>query len=189
MVKSSKILIAILLIALAAGQTVNLSQIFTPETLATLGPEYQNSDFLRKIDNYFGCKTWEDGHCIECSAGYIFNNHGICCEIDRNCQTFNRDVGVCEHCYTGYYIDSNGTCTAYGPNDPAFKGCGEWNNGECVVCSPKYYFGDNGACQAVSDQCRDWNRTTGVCTECYFGYIISEGACVVDPSAPRSADV
>lgn len=189
MAKSSKILIAILLIALTSSQIVNLSQIFTPQTQATLGPEYQSADFLKKIDNYFGCKTWQQGLCIECSFGYIFNNNGVCCEIDRNCETFNRDVGVCEHCYTGFYINSNGTCTAYGSNDAALQGCGKWNNGQCVACSPKYYFGSNGACEAVSDQCRDWNRTTGVCTDCYFGYILNDGACVVDPSAPRSTDV
>lgn len=85
MAKSSKILIAILLIALASSQIVNLNQIFTPQTLATLGPEYQNADFLKKIDNYFGCKTWQQGLCIECSFSYIFNNNGVCCEIDRNC--------------------------------------------------------------------------------------------------------
>lgn len=53
-----KILIVLLLAAIVSSQTVHLDQIFTPETLATLGPEYQNPEFLKTINNYFGCKTW-----------------------------------------------------------------------------------------------------------------------------------
>lgn len=187
--KSSKILCVIVLLAIVSSQTINLNDIFTNKTQATLGQEYQDPNFLRTIDNYFGCKTWQNGNCLECSHGYIFNNNGVCCLIDRNCEIFNIAVGVCERCYTGFHVDANGTCTLRALSDPSLVGCAEWKQNQCVACSALYYFNANGVCTAVSDQCRDWNRTTGACTECYFGYIVQDGNCVVDPSAPLSNDV
>ena len=181
-------ILVLLLTALASCQIVDLTQIFTPETIATLGPEYQDPNFLKIIDNYFGCKTWKDGFCVECSGGFIFNKNGVCCEVDRHCEIFNRDVGVCEQCYNGYHLDANGTCKAHAPTDPARAGCAEWVNNVCQACSAKHFFDSNGICQAVSPQCREWN-TDGTCTSCYFGYKIDNGACVVDPVAPGSAEV
>lgn len=78
-------IIAALLLIFSSAQSVNLSQIFTQPTLSTLGPEYSDPNFIKLIDNYFGCKTWEEGNCVECSQGYIFNKQGICCEIDAYC--------------------------------------------------------------------------------------------------------
>ena len=80
-----KILIALLFAAIVSSQTIDLTQIFTPETLATLGPEYNDPNFLKVINNHFYCKTWKDGFCVECSSDAIFNNNGVCCKIDRNC--------------------------------------------------------------------------------------------------------
>ena len=112
-----------LLVALTSSQILDLNQVYTPETQATLGPEYQDPAFLKVINNYFGCKTWKDGACLECSFGYIFNNNGVCCKIDQNCEVFNRNVGVCEQCYNGFHVDANGTCAVTLSTDPAFSGC------------------------------------------------------------------
>lgn len=38
-----------------------------------------NADLMKTINNYYGCKTWNDGVCSECSAHYYFNKKGICC--------------------------------------------------------------------------------------------------------------
>lgn len=162
-------LLICLLIASGFAQTVNLSAVFTNATLATLGSEYQNPDFLKLINNYFGCKTWQNGSCIECSASYLFNKNGVCCLIDQNCQQFNRDMGVCELCYTGFIVSSNGSCTQQTlfQNDQT-NGCAEWTNNVCNKCSVKYYMysanSSKSYCKAVSDDCRDWNTTTGECT-------------------------
>ena len=154
MKQTTKILVVLLLTAIVSSQTINLTQIFTPATLATLGPEYQNPEFLKTINNYFGCKTWQDGVCTECSQSYIFNNKGVCCLIDEHCAIFNRAQGVCERCYTGYHTDANGTCTASVPTDPTFIGCAEWKDNICVKCAVKYFSDANKVCVAVSDQCR-----------------------------------
>ena len=63
MAKSSMILIGLVLLAVASTQIIDLNLVFSPETQATLGEEYQDPEFLRTINNYFGCKTWVDGHC------------------------------------------------------------------------------------------------------------------------------
>ena len=128
MAKSSKIVFGLVLLAVASSQIIDLNLVFSPETQATLGSEYQDPQFLRTINNYFGCKTWVDGLCTECSENYIFNNNGVCCKIDPECMTFNRDVGVCEGCYPGYFVNANGTCSVQPLNGPEFRGCAEWQN-------------------------------------------------------------
>ena len=189
MKQMTKILVVLLLTALASTQVVDLTQVFTPETIATLGPEYNDPNFMKVINNYFGCKEWKDGFCVACSQGFIFNKNGICCKVDPNCQLFNRDVGVCEQCYNGFNVDANGTCKAWLNTDPAYNGCAEWKNNVCQACSAKHYFDANKVCVAVSDQCREWDVNNGQCTSCYFGYIVDNGACVVDPNAPGASDV
>ena len=79
MLKIRGAIILSLFIAICLTETIPLSQIYTPEKLSTLGPEYNDPEFIKLIDNYFGCKTWTDGICAECSQGYVFNNNGICC--------------------------------------------------------------------------------------------------------------
>jgi hypothetical protein len=82
MSKIQHAIILSLVFAIGLSQIVNLSQIFTPQTLSTLGPEYNDPNFIKLIDNYFGCKNWTDGNCVECSTGYVFNSKGICCVVD-----------------------------------------------------------------------------------------------------------
>ncbi len=79
MILTGKVFIFLILVTLSVSQVVNLSQIFKPDTLSTLGPEYNDPNFIKLIDNYFGCKTWVNGACVECSQRYVFNNKGICC--------------------------------------------------------------------------------------------------------------
>ena len=66
-------------------------------------------NFLRALNNFYGCKTWGDVACLECSAGYFFNDKRICSQVSIYCKNFNRAVGVCEQCYLGYAIFS-GQC-------------------------------------------------------------------------------
>ena len=61
--QTTKILVIVLLAALVSSQIVDLTKVFTPETIATLGPEYSDPNCLKVINNYFGCKTWKDGFC------------------------------------------------------------------------------------------------------------------------------
>ena len=42
------------MLALVWGQTVE----------STLGEEFQNPEFLKAVNNYFGCKTWDNGVCV-----------------------------------------------------------------------------------------------------------------------------
>jgi len=106
--KIRSLLLLLTLVGLTLSQTVtlptpiDLNLIYTPSTISNLGPEYNDPAFIKLIDNYFGCKTWQEGFCIECSASYIFNKNGICCSIDTYCQLFNRNQGICDQCYTGY---------------------------------------------------------------------------------------
>jgi len=64
MAKLQTLLLVSVLAAVTISQTVNLSQILTPQTISTLGPEYNDPAFIKLIGNYFGCKTWTDGNCV-----------------------------------------------------------------------------------------------------------------------------
>ena len=119
----TKVLVLFVLAAFVSSQIVDLTQVFTPETIANLGPEYNDPEFMRTINNYFGCKTWVDGFCTECAPSYIFNNNGVCCKVDPHCEIFNRDVGVCEQCYNGYIVAADGTCLAWTNTDAQYNGC------------------------------------------------------------------
>ena len=132
------------------------------------------------MNNYFGCSTWVDGVCTACSAHYYFNAGGVCCEVDPQCQNFNRAVGICQGCYQGYSIQ-NGTCVADSALNPSNLGCSIWSNGVCIQCSIRWFFDSNKVCQPVSDLCSTWN-SNGECVSCYNGYIVNQGACIVNPN-------
>lgn len=85
----------ILALALSATSSSVREQLAAPVENGDIG-------FLRALNNFFGCKEWSDTECIECSAGYFFNDNKICCEVTPQCKKFNRGVGICEECYLGY---------------------------------------------------------------------------------------
>lgn len=69
--------------------------------------------------------------------------------------------------------------TSSGDGDPTLPyGCEQRaSNGLCKACKYKFW-NLNGYCQQVSDLCQNWDITTGACTSCYNGYILSSGSCV-----------
>ena len=131
---------------------------------------------LITVANYYGCKTWAKDQCLECSNGYSFNKNGVCCQISDLCSQFNKAEGVCQACYQGYAI-VNGSCQLAAQD----SGCAKWNGNTCIQCSQRWFFNTNGACTPVSDFCATWN-SNGNCLTCYGGFVLSEGACVANPS-------
>lgn len=127
------------------------------------------------VANYYGCKTWDKDLCTQCSDGFYFNKNGVCCEVPTLCSQFNRAEGICLACYQGYTIVDN--CCKLAEQD---TGCALWNGNVCEKCS-KGWFKKNGVCTPVSDQCHTWNEQ-GSCLTCFNGYVLSNGACVVNPS-------
>ncbi len=78
--RNLKAIVLFCVLALVWGQSVESS----------LGDEFQNPEFVKVLNNYFGCKTWDNGVCVECSNHYFFNVHGVCCEVKPQCKNFNR---------------------------------------------------------------------------------------------------
>lgn len=145
--------------------------------------EFNNPEFVKALNNYFGCKTLKNDVCIECSDHYYFNKNGICCEVSPQCKTFNQDVGICEQCYEGFGIQ-DGKCVAKNLINSAGEGCKTWANGKCVECSARWVFDSNHVCRSVDDLCRTWSAN-GQCLTCYGGYVIEAGSCVYDIHAFR----
>ena len=132
------------------------------------------------LNNYFGCKTWEDGVCTECSERYYFNKNGVCCEVKPECNVFNKAEGICEACYQGWEI-VDGKCVPIDLVNSDQKGCKAWENGECIECSKRWYKNDKNICTEVSDLCYTW-AANGDCESCYKGYVVIDGECVRDPN-------
>lgn len=79
---TSLVLILVCLFGLTYGQEATTTSILTEEDLA-------NAELMKVLNNYFGCRVWQDGVCVECSERYYFNNEGICCEVKPECRIFN----------------------------------------------------------------------------------------------------
>ena len=80
------------------------------DAASTLDPELLNDpEMVKLLNNYWGCKTWDEGVCVECSDHFYFNSNGVCCEVKPQCKLFNREEGMCVACYQGYHI-VNGVC-------------------------------------------------------------------------------
>lgn len=106
--------------------------VLTEDLFEKLSKPVEGGDlnFLRALNNYFGCKTWANQQCTECSPQYIFNDNKICSQVPPQCQKFNRAVGICEHCYTGYEI-YNGQCILVDLANSIDRGCKSFKNSKC----------------------------------------------------------
>ena len=58
--------------------------------------------------------------------------------------------------------------------------CAEFKDGECKKCSSGFYFGEEKTCKASNPLCRLFNQDNGKCTECYIGFVLSDGTCIID---------
>ena len=133
-----------------------------------------------------GCAQVQDGVCVKCAYRYYAAN-GLCRAVSDMCKSWNDNNGACTDCYDGYDL-SYGECVLRkqqlpvqpqpGTGPSAIPGCAQVQNGVCVKCAFRYYAA-NGVCRAVSDLCRSWNDNNGACTDCYDGYELSSGECVL----------
>ena len=58
-------------------------------------------------------------------------------------------------------------------------GCAELDGNNCLKCSANYYFNTKGICCKVHPQCRVFNQDVGICEQCYQGYGLNNGTCVI----------
>jgi len=166
MIKTSLLVVLLLL-----GSVVTQDYILT-------SAELDNAALMTQLNNYFGCKVWSEDSCLQCSDRFFFNKNGVCCEVQGTCQQFNSKEGVCERCYEGYIVE-NGKCVKQDNATPDHLGCALWNKGVCSQCSKRWYFNAQNVCTPISDLCSSW-KDNGECSSCYYGYLVQNGACVVD---------
>ena len=120
MLKVTWWVLALTILSLSAAQEVAVAA-----TATEFDPE-----LLTILNNYFGCKTWEEGVCVECSEHYYFNKNGICCEVKPECRIFNVEEGICIACYQGWKI-IDGKCEVIDLANSDDAGCKQWVNGVC----------------------------------------------------------
>lgn len=74
---------------------------------------------------------------------------------------------------SGYCTRLSGGNNGTTPTPPADSPTTPPNNTKCPFRTvPK-----DGKCVHVSDLCKDWDRATGDCSECYGGYNLRGGKC------------
>lgn len=144
-----------IVLALVLGLNTQLTPINLDKTIDKTSPQFNDPQFLKIINNYFGCKKWENGKCVACSDHFFFNMKGICCEVKPECKNFNIDAGLCEACYTGYAI-VDGKCVINDIAKTSDLGCKTFQNNACTECSFRYFFNANRVCQQVDRNCRTW---------------------------------
>lgn len=130
--------------------------------------QLKNETASSQIDQ---CSNFSNGSCVTCVTRYYLSSSGKCMQVDPNCQNYT-DKGVCQLCYKGFkYL--NGICMKYDFNNFWFN-IPSSNPIQCVFRSVNI----NGVCVRVNDQCATWSSTTALCTGCYRGYDVVNGACV-----------
>lgn len=58
--------------------------------------------------------------------------------------------------------------------------CAQWEGDTCVACSTDSYFNAKGICVQRDPLCKTFDDKNAVCIDCYDGYSLSEGKCVVN---------
>ena len=62
------------------------------------------------------------------------------------------------------------------------------SNGVCVKCSFRYWMTEQHTCVQVDDQCKDWCPDNGDCTDCYQGWVLYKGKCLL-PTQVGAGDI
>ena len=137
----------------------------------------ENEEIIKPTDVGCGKWDWDNQVCLECSKDWVFNNDKVCVPVSDQCREHAAN-GACTSCYKGYHIE-NGACVIDAVVKPSDSGCGkwDWDNQVCLECSYRWTFNSNNKCVPVDDFCSSYDKSSGSCTACYAGYILSNGSC------------
>ena len=119
---------------------------------------------------------------MACSKGYYFDANKVCQQIDVFCKTFDYTNNICTACYMGFSL-INGSCIVSNSTSVADPNCRSFNKDNvCLNCSNGYYFNQEKVCTQVNPNCKTFDYSTLLCTQCYNGFELSSGNCVTSNS-------
>lgn len=119
--------------------------------------------------------------CVNCSKGFWKDANGACNKVNPDCRTINPNNGFCTSCYPGFIIAADLCVVQDGTADP---NCQTWDKDICANCSKGFYFDSNNVCTGVDPFCKTFDFVNLVCTDCYSGFSLANGACEFNPIAP-----
>lgn len=129
------------------------------------------------------CQKFENSTCVACSKGYYFDANKVCQQIDVFCKTFDYTNNICTACYMGFSL-VNGSCLVSASTSVADPNCRLFSKDNvCLNCSNGYYFNHDNVCIQVNPNCKAFDYSTLLCTQCYSGYNLSSGNCVASNSS------
>lgn len=56
--------------------------------------------------------------------------------------------------------------------------CIKLDGATCLLCANGYYLPQSNICTVINPLCKSSNMTTGACTSCYTGYLLSASNCI-----------
>jgi hypothetical protein len=145
--------------SLGQCQTCQASYILTNSSCISLNILYPN------------CLSFTNNICQTCKNGYYLNTSSNCIQVSSFCTTYIMNTGACTGCVAGYSV-LNGVCTsAQAIHSNPF--CNTFSGTTCIYCNLRYYLGVNAYCTNVNVMCANYSMTTGSCTSCNPGYVLS----------------
>ena len=98
--------------------------------------------------------------------------------------------GKCMSCIFGYSFIQNSCIRKQTNNQISTKdrNCIDYQLNTCVQCSTRYFVDlESGVCINVNPLCKDYNNQ-GKCTDCYPGYSLVSGSCVISFFTESNSD-
>ena len=132
------------------------------------------------------CQTFSGNFCVACFSGY-YPSEGKCKQVNPLCKTFDSSTGFCTSCYPGYSI-IQGLCEISLTKDANCKQFDSANPNYCLACYSGY-ISTQGKCKEQNLLCKKINLNNGNCTECWPGYTLYNGDCVVIGSSQSISEV
>ena len=131
------------------------------------------------------CKsTNAAGVCKDCYASYYLSSQNTCLRLDPLCKNYTARKDACDGCYDGYTL-YQGKCviSTQIPDANSDPYCIATKGAICVKCANGYYLShDDGLCKQLNPLCKKSNMSNGQCKDCYTGYTLSAGTCIVAAS-------
>jgi hypothetical protein len=99
----------------------------------------------------------------------------ICFNFFIFCQ--NGSVVLVGNSSTPNMVAENPPTTDNPTNVENYPGCQTFSNGVCQQCFDGYYLDNQQICRQIDPNCRQFNRQTAICEDCYQGYVVIDGKC------------
>ena len=135
------------------------------------------------------CAKFIQGVCQNCSKGFYPGSNGLCKQFNPLCKTSDIQTGACKTCYPGYTLIA-GLCeigsSSTSNSDPNCKSTNTF--GVCTSCYASFYLSAQATCIRLDPLCKSYTPSQRDCSDCYDGYTLVDGKCIISTKVPSAND-